>query len=303
MMQHNPHHRILALTATPGGKPEVVQEIVDALHISHIEIRSETDPDLKKYLHTKHEQEHFVQMTEDICVLRDALSAMMVPLIKKIQGAGFLKNGNTQPTMLHPYRCQSTLGEMTKARAPQYAIGAVAQLGPLARAMGYLMEMSINMCYGFLKGIAEGADDSSGKKAIRKSDALKSLMAKFEEQAARGFSMHPKMDVLRTLLIDHFNQSSPDDADGGARASESRAMVFVSFRECVEEIVELLNKESPIIRAKPFIGQGKDKQGKKGYAQKEQLEVIEQFKAGKYNVLVSTSIGEEGLDIGEVDLI
>ena len=77
MMQHNPHHRILALTATPGGKPEVVQEIVDALHISHIEIRSETDPDLKKYLHTKHEQEHFVQMTEDICVLRDALSAIM----------------------------------------------------------------------------------------------------------------------------------------------------------------------------------------------------------------------------------
>ena len=32
-------------------------------------------------------------------------------------------------------------------------------------------------------------------------------------------------------------------------------------------------------------------------------QVIEQFKAGTYNVLVSTSIGEEGLDIGEVDLI
>ena len=77
MMQHNPHFRVLALTATPGGKPEVVQEIVDALHISHIEIRSESDPDLKKYLHTKHEQEHFVHMTEDIAVLRDALAAMM----------------------------------------------------------------------------------------------------------------------------------------------------------------------------------------------------------------------------------
>ena len=40
----------------------------------------------------------------------------------------------------------------------------------------------------------------------------------------------------------------------------------------VEEIVDLLNKDSPIIRAKPFIGQGTDKQGRKGYAQKEQLE-------------------------------
>ncbi|KAI1797687.1 P-loop containing nucleoside triphosphate hydrolase protein [Ganoderma leucocontextum] len=304
MMQHNPHHRILALTATPGGKPEVVQDIVDALHISHIEIRSETDPDLKKYLHTKHEQEHFVEMTEDIIVLRDALSAVMVPIIKKVQGAGFLKTGNTLPTLLHPYRCQATLGEMSKVRAPQYAVGAAAQLGPLARAMGYLMEMSISMCYGFLKEIVDSQDNSSAKNNLRKSDAFKSLMAKFEEQAARGISMHPKMDVLRTLLIDHFGQRLPDEADGsGAQPSESRAMVFVSFRQCVEEVVELLNKESPIIRAKPFIGQGTDKQGKKGYAQKEQLEVIEQFKAGKYNVLVSTSIGEEGLDIGEVDLI
>lgn len=33
------------------------------------------------------------------------------------------------------------------------------------------------------------------------------------------------------------------------------------------------------------------------------LQVIEQFKKDEYNVLVSTSIGEEGLDIGEVDFI
>jgi len=32
-------------------------------------------------------------------------------------------------------------------------------------------------------------------------------------------------------------------------------------------------------------------------------QVIKDFKEGKYNVLVSTSIGEEGLDIGEVDII
>jgi len=31
--------------------------------------------------------------------------------------------------------------------------------------------------------------------------------------------------------------------------------------------------------------------------------VIRQLKEGVYNTLVATSIGEEGLDIGEVDLI
>ncbi|KAI0824139.1 hypothetical protein BC628DRAFT_444999 [Trametes gibbosa] len=304
MMQHNPHFRIMALTATPGGKPEAVQEIVDALHISHIEIRSETDPDLKKYLHTKHEKEHHVHMTGDIIAIRDALAALITPILKRVQNAGFLKNGNVAPSMLHPFRCQSTVFEMSKAKAPQYAIGAAAQLGPLARAMGYLMEQSTLMCYGYLKGISDALDETSSKKAIRKMDGFSSLMKELEKQASRGFSMHPKMDALRTILIDHFGQELPDADDGGDSVRQtSRAMVFVSFRECVEEIVELLNKESPIIRAKAFIGQSTDKQGKKGYAQKEQLEVIEQFKAGKYNVLVSTSIGEEGLDIGEVDVI
>ncbi|KAI0757213.1 hypothetical protein C8Q80DRAFT_1281665 [Daedaleopsis nitida] len=302
MMQHNPHFRILALTATPGGKPEAVQEIVDALHISHIEIRSESDPDLKKYLHTKFEQEHFVQMTDDIVVLRDALASLMVPLIKSVQSAGFLKNENVTPTMLHPFRCQATLGEMKMSRAPQYAFSAVSQLGTLARAMGYLMENSVTMCYEYLKAIMDGTDDSGAKKNLRKGEGFKNLFKKFEEQASRGLSMHPKMDVLRTLLIDHFAKQLPDE-EGATNTKQSRAMVFVSFRECVEEIVELLNKEVPIIRAKPFIGQGIDKKGKKGYAQKQQLEVIEQFKAGVYNVLVSTSIGEEGLDIGEVDVI
>lgn len=40
-----------------------------------------------------------------------------------------------------------------------------------------------------------------------------------------------------------------------------------------------------------------------GMNQKQQKEVIKKFKSGLYNVLVCTSIGEEGLDIGEVDLI
>ena len=37
--------------------------------------------------------------------------------------------------------------------------------------------------------------------------------------------------------------------------------------------------------------------------QEEQKRVIQDFRAGTYNVLVCTCIGEEGLDIGEVDLI
>jgi ERCC4-related helicase len=37
--------------------------------------------------------------------------------------------------------------------------------------------------------------------------------------------------------------------------------------------------------------------------QREQVEIIKNFREGVFNTLVATCIGEEGLDIGEVDLI
>ena len=53
MMYKNPHFRVLALTATPGNNAEAVQEIVDSLHISHIEIRNEDSLDLREFVFKK----------------------------------------------------------------------------------------------------------------------------------------------------------------------------------------------------------------------------------------------------------
>ncbi len=53
MMAKNPHFRVLALTATPGSNPEAVQNLIDGLHISRIEIRDENSLDLKQYIHEK----------------------------------------------------------------------------------------------------------------------------------------------------------------------------------------------------------------------------------------------------------
>ena len=53
LMHKNPHFRVLALTATPGSKPDAVQEICDSLHISHIEIRNERSSDLKQHIFQK----------------------------------------------------------------------------------------------------------------------------------------------------------------------------------------------------------------------------------------------------------
>ena len=77
-MAKNPHFRVLALTATPGGKPEAVQAVVDALHISHIEIRDERSLDLAPYLYKKHVEKHIIAMSKEIVMVLDMLAEVMM---------------------------------------------------------------------------------------------------------------------------------------------------------------------------------------------------------------------------------
>lgn len=77
MMAKNPHFRVLALTATPGGTPEATQGIVDCLHISHIEARDEESLDIRNYVHKKEITKHLIPMSGDILKLRDLLIKIM----------------------------------------------------------------------------------------------------------------------------------------------------------------------------------------------------------------------------------
>jgi len=100
----------------------------------------------------------------------------------------------------------------------------------------------------------------------------------------------------------------------------------------VYEIVSLFDDYAPLIKAMSFVGHGKGANTggtkTKGFTQADQIRVIKQFTEGSYNTyelyymiwyiiaclklilflfcadsLVSTCVGEEGLDIGDVDMI
>jgi ATP-dependent DNA helicase MPH1 len=129
------------------------------------------------------------------------------------------------------------------------------------------------MCFLTLteEALAEGAASR-----LSKDLAFQVLMTELRSQKSSGFAVHPKLETLKTLVIDHFGQRLRDqDAsnDGVHVGEDTRAMVFVTYREAVDEIVDSLNQESPLLRATKFIGQGIDKKGNKGLAQREQLDV------------------------------
>ncbi|KAF9280938.1 hypothetical protein BGZ68_006936 [Mortierella alpina] len=153
---------------------------------------------------------------------------------------------------------------------------------------------------------------------MRMMDSIRSKMK------LTSFVSHPKLERLVGVVVQHFiDHQDESDALARAKAFESadlaagstgaiadkdgampqtRVMIFANYRESVEEISRVLDSHRPLIKVQSFIGQSTAK-GKKGITQKEQQKVVADFQKGEHNVLVATSIGEEGLDIGDVDLI
>nr|XP_042714031.1 Fanconi anemia group M protein isoform X3 [Chrysemys picta bellii] len=115
---------------------------------------------------------------------------------------------------------------------------------------------------------------------------------------------HPKLKKLEEVVVEHFKswKGCTDQSISESKPSDTRVMIFSSFRDSVQEIAEMLSRHHPLVRVMTFVGHATGK-SMKGFTQKEQLEVVKCFREGGYNTLVSTCVGEEGLDIGEVDLI
>ncbi|XP_057538948.1 DEAD-box ATP-dependent RNA helicase FANCM isoform X2 [Amaranthus tricolor] len=103
----------------------------------------------------------------------------------------------------------------------------------------------------------------------------------------------PKLSKMIEILVDHFRKNDPQ---------KSRVIIFSNFRGSVRDILDSLAHIGHLVKATQFIGQSSGKT-LKGQTQKVQQAVLEKFRMGGYNVIVATSIGEEGLDIMEVDLV
>jgi Fanconi anemia group M protein len=116
--------------------------------------------------------------------------------------------------------------------------------------------------------------DPKVREAMRKAEAFDGL--------------HPKFSKARILLAETL----------GINEGE-RAILFTESRDTAEALVEFLSTSFDV---RKFVGQG-DKQGSDGMSQKQQQETLQEFKDGEFEVLVSTSVAEEGLDVPEVDLV
>ena len=147
-----------------------------------------------------------------------------------------------------------------------------------------------------LATLAEKFSEDASNSILNQGPVLSQPGTSFRSSVGQDISTsHPKMEKLLEVVKEHFEKFSQ-------MKTETRVMIFSQYRDCVTELQACLDSLKPVVRPMAFVGQA-GTGGKKGLTQKEQKEVVTRFREGGYNTIVATCVAEEGLDIGEVDLI
>ncbi len=308
LARFNSSFRVLALTATPGASIEGVQEVIDGLGISRIEIRTEESLDIRQYVHSRKVDTVLFDNSEEMVMIMDLFSKSLQPVLDKVNrmNAYWLKD----PIGLTPYGCTQARIKWMASNAGKNANWGIkamvntifSLLASLAHGIELLKFHGIGPFYRGVVNFRDGDGEKSEKGGKYRKDIVESIHFQTMITKLRAwvdkpdFVGHPKLEYVQSVVLRHFVKA------GDGSNTSTRIMIFSHYRDSAEEIARVLKRNEPMIRPHVFVGQSNSK-GSDGMDQKTQLAVIKKFQEGTYNTLVATSIGEEGLDIGEVDLI
>ncbi|RMZ86737.1 hypothetical protein DV736_g6037, partial [Chaetothyriales sp. CBS 134916] len=302
--------RVLALTATPGSKVESVQNVIDSLGIARVEIRTEDSLDIREFVHSRDTQLRMFDPSEELAMTLELFDQAVTPVLSQLTSQGAYHE--RRPTNMNLYGLK-----MARDRWAQSAAANVAEMGlkmkikrifevlmSLAHSIDLLKFHGIGPFYHKMVNFENEAGSGKYAKMILDNEHFKKMMNYMRSWVNNpDFEGHPKLTYLKEVVLNHFLDAGEGrGAENTCCPAETRIMVFAHYRESAEEIQRLLHRHEPMIRSHVFVGQSSTK-GSGGMNQKTQLDIVEKFKSGVYNTLVATSIGEEGLDIGEVDLI
>ncbi len=311
LQRFNTSFRVLALTATPGADIEKVQQVIDGLNISRIEIRTEESIDIRQYVYSRKIETVLFDNSDEMVMVMDLFARALQPVLDKLNGmnAYWAKD----PMTLTSYGCNQARTRWMQEAGKKANMGVKGMvntifslLASLAHGIELLKFHGIGPFYHKVlafRNETQAGGEKGGKyrRQINDSEPFRIMMTRVQAWIHNpDFVGHPKLEYLQSVVLNHFLDAG--DGKGASGPSSTRIMVFAHYRDSAEEIVRVLKRNDPMIRASVFVGQA-DSKGSDGMGQKTQLEVIEKFKKGIYNTLVATSIGEEGLDIGQVDLI
>ena len=279
---------ILGMTASPGSNTEKVQEICNRLRVGRIHLRTSEDNMLSEHLANLDIEELKVRVPDEIRELAEPLVRWQESIVERERRLGrYVMPGAVTHRGLANAMERANLA-VRRGQADAY--GSMSRIGlamSLHHLINHLLCQGLAAAKEFLdrKETGEDAEKKNTRNLLRDSRirSLRDSLAEMPES-------HSKVGAVRRLVRERIR-----------RDPESRIIVFATYRDTVSALeTALLNLKD--VRPIQFIGQSKRASGT-GLTPKQQVERIESFRAGDGNVLIATSVGEEGLDIPTADLV
>ena len=276
---------ILGLTASPGGSIEKISEIKNGLFIEAVEIRSEQDEDVQQYVKEIQKDFVYVDFPEEFKMMRGMLEDVLKDSVYWLKEHNIIQS--YRPSKRQLLAMQIHMSTSYSHNRNNYGTLVVvlklAEAIKLEHAIELLETQGISSLHEYLHKL--GSSKKNTDRKIMKDPRILDIYKRVQEMDLAGID-HPKADRLKALVRDLL-KGDP----------KMKIIIFANYRTTVEKIRKQL--ESIGVSAQEFIGQAK-KRGK-GMSQDEQVMMLNRFRGGEFNVLVSTSIGEEGLDVPSVD--
>ncbi len=283
--------RILAMTASPGGQQEKVDDVCKNLGIQVVESRREHDRDVAPYIHDREIEVIELDLPQELKRAVQDLQALIDSRLAMLEGLGFQVPGRAQLSMkvLQALNAQIQYRIQERDSSGYGAASLYAELMKLRHAVSLAESQGSSVLAAYVaKLFAEGSGGSGPKASVRLARDPVFLRLMERCMSWKG-EIHPKLEVLAGIVRDQLE-----------RSPESRVIVFATFRDMVQQIVDTLAARG--IACQRFVGQAA-RDAEKGLSQKKQIEALRKFREGEFRVLVATSVGEEGLDVPSTDLV
>ena len=297
---------VLGLTASPGSDKSKIKEVCENLFIQNIVVKSEDDDDVRPYFNPVKIDWVKVKMSEELEKIKESVNKALKIRLKGLKNMGIIKTVSVSKVDILKARgrVQNRIGR--SANPPKECFQAISVLSAVINIQHSLELIETQGVSTFNKYIS--------RLRKKKTKAAKSLLlddnfgraVRLAFDAERNGWEHPKLRKLTNILKKELSVDSKQTKLQSTRyvknidENSSKIIVFTQYRDTLEMIHNKLEKEG--IKSAKFFGQAA-KDGEKGLTQKEQKNIIKSFKKGEFDVLISTSVAEEGIDIPAVDLV
>ena len=304
-VQESNYNLILGLTASPGSDKAKIKEVCENLYIQNIVVKTEEDSDVRPYFNPVEIDWIRVNMSSELEKIKKYIDKALKVRLKALKNMGIIRTVSVGKVDILKARGRIQ-GEIARSVNPDkdlfQAISILSAVINIQHSQELIETQGIQTFNKYISRLRK-----------KKTKAAKSLMwddnfgraVKMAREAEKHGWEHPKLREVTNILKKELGTDDGQTKLQSTRFKDkdeksSKIIIFTQYRDTLEMIHQKLEKEG--IKSAKFFGQA-NKDGEKGLTQKEQKAIIKSFRMGEYDVLISTSVAEEGIDIPAVDLV